>query len=170
MTHQQPTITTAGPRPRQFAAFAVAVQAIVVNQAEEMLLLNSPTRKQGWQLVSGALEAGETLLDGTLRELHEELGADIQVRPLGTVHTQTFHYDQNVPHMLAIYSLFTYQDGKIEPGDDMTGSQFRWWSLPELNDPTQKFHVTVMPWMLKRAIDLHHLWNDQPDSPLQPRL
>ncbi len=47
---------------------------IIINQTEQVMLLSSPTRKQGWQLVSGALEAGETLLAGTLREVYEELG------------------------------------------------------------------------------------------------
>ena len=72
--------------------------------------------------------------------------------------------------MLAIYTLFTYLGGAVVPGDDMTGSQYRWWTIPELTDPTQKFHATVMPWMLTRAIHLHRLWIDQPAPPLQPSL
>jgi len=96
MSSEQPTVTTAGPRQRRFNTSSVAVQAIIVNPDEQFLLLSSPTRQQGWQVVSGALEAGETLLAGTLREVYEELGQDIQVRPLGTVHAETFHYDEQV--------------------------------------------------------------------------
>jgi 8-oxo-dGTP pyrophosphatase MutT (NUDIX family) len=148
MSTQQPHIFTAGPRRRRFITSAVAIQAII-NQAEQILLLSSPTRKQGWQGVSGALEASETLLDGTLREVYEELGNDIQVRPLGTVHAESFHYDQNVPYMLSTYYLLAYLGGTIQPGDDMQGSAFRWRSADELDDDKLVFHASAKPWMLK---------------------
>ena len=80
MLNQQPVVTTTGSCQRRFATPAVAIQAIIINHAEEILLLSSPNRKQGWQVVSGALEASETLLDGTSREVYEELGDDIRVR------------------------------------------------------------------------------------------
>ncbi len=115
MSNQQPIVTTDGPHQRRFVTSAVAVQAIIINQSEEILLLSSPSRKQGWQLVSGALEAGETLLNGTLREVYEELGTNIQVRPLGTVHVETFHYDKRVQYMLGTYYLFAYQGGEVIP-------------------------------------------------------
>ncbi|HET9907111.1 MAG TPA: NUDIX hydrolase [Anaerolineales bacterium] len=107
----------------------MAIQAIIINQDQQVLLLSSPTRKQGWQVVSGALKAGETLLAGTLREVYEELGKNIQVRPLGTVHIETFHYDEQVRFMVSSYYLFAYQGGRIIPGDDMKGSKHRWWSM-----------------------------------------
>lgn len=170
MGSDQPFVTAAGPRRRRFVTSAVAVQAIIVNRAQEILLLSSPKRNQGWQLVSGALEANETLLDGTLREVHEELGGDIQVRPLGTVHVETFHYDEQVQYMLGTYYLFAYQAGQIEPGDDMIGSEVRWWPLAELNDNELIFHPSVKLWMLKRAVELYRLWIYQVDYPLQPDL
>ena len=148
---------------RNFACSAVAVQAVVVNSQEQTLLLSSPTRNgEGvWQVVSGALEAGETVLEGTLREVHEELGSRIRVRPLGTIHVQTFHYDENVQYMIAIYYLFAYEGGEVQPGDDMAGSQSRWWSLAELED--ERIRVVVPPgqnWILERGIELYHLWKD----------
>jgi ADP-ribose pyrophosphatase YjhB (NUDIX family) len=170
MSTNQPDIFTAGPRRRRFTTSAVAIQAIIINQAEQILLLSSPTRKQGWQVVSGALEASETLLDGTLREVYEELGNDIQVLPLGTVHAETFHYDQNVLYMLSTYYLLAYLGGTIQPGDDMQGSAFRWWSADELDDDKLVFHASAKPWMLRRAVELYRLWRHQPDMPLQPVL
>jgi 8-oxo-dGTP pyrophosphatase MutT (NUDIX family) len=170
MSGQQPTVVAAGPGQRRFAASAVALQAIVINSAEQVLLLSSPMRKQGWQLVSGALEAGETLLDGTLREVAEELGTDVRVRPLGTVHVETFHYDERVRYMIGVYTLFAYQSGDVQPGDDMAGSAFRWWALDELDDKQVVLHVTAKRWMLRRAIVLYRLWVNQPEWPLQPAL
>jgi len=149
---------------RRFACSAVAVQAVVVSPQETTLLLSSPVRNPGgvWQVVSGALEAGETVLEGTLREAREELGPKIRLRPLGTIHVQTFHYDENIQYMIAIYYLLAYEGGEVLPGDDMQGSQYRWLSLSELDDENVK--IVVPPgqtWILKRAIELYRLWKDQ---------
>ncbi|MCL4276000.1 MAG: NUDIX hydrolase [Anaerolineales bacterium] len=163
MSNLQPFITNK-KGTRRFACSAVALQAVVVNPEEKTLLLSSPTRNPNgaWQVVSGALEAGETVLEGTLREAREELG-NIRVRPLGTIHVQTFHYDENVQYMIAIYYLLAYEGGEVQPGDDMQGSQYRWWSLAELND--EKVNIVVPPgqkWILERAIELYRLWKGQP--------
>ena len=149
---------------RRFACSAVALQAVVVSPEEAILLLSSPRRHPdgAWQVVSGALEAGETVLQGTLREAREELGSDIHVRPLGTIHVQTFHYDENVQYMIAIYYLLAYEGGEVRPGDDMEGSLYRWWSVEELED--DQVNIVVPPgqkWILKRAIELYRLWKDQ---------
>jgi ADP-ribose pyrophosphatase YjhB (NUDIX family) len=149
---------------RRFACSAVALQAVVVSPQETILLLSSPIRNPegAWQVVSGALEAGETVLEGTLREAHEELGREIRLRPLGTIHVQTFHYDENVQYMIAIYSLLAYEGGEVNPGDDMRGSQYRWWSVAELEE--EKVNIVVPPgqkWILKRAIELYRLWEGQ---------
>jgi ADP-ribose pyrophosphatase YjhB (NUDIX family) len=170
MPSQTPYVTTAGPDGRRFATTAVAMQAILVNPGEEVLLLHNSTRSPGWQVVSGAIEAGETLLDGTLREVHEEVGAGIRVRPLGAVHVGTFRYDQNVRHMLATHYLFEYQGGEVQPGDDMLGSAYRWWSLAELDRERPVLHASTERWILRRAVELYRLWRDAPEQPLQPAL
>lgn len=169
MSDPQPFITST--KGRQFAASAVAIQAVVVSPDEKILLLSSPTRnaKGAWQVVSGGLEAGETVLNGALREAREELGSDICLRPLGTLHAQTFHYDANVQYMVAIYYLFAYEGGEVRPGDDMLDSVYRWWSLAELEDDRVK--VVVPPsqkWLLKRAVELYKLWHDQDDELQMP--
>ena len=170
MQNSQPFVTAAGPRHRKFTTSAIAVQAVVVNKNEQILLLAKSGDEQIWQIVSGGLEAGETLLDGTLREVGEELGEDIQVRPLGLVHAETFHFDENVPFMLGTYYLFAYQGGDVIPGDDMAGSDFRWWSVVELEEGTPKLHASSKLWMLKRAVELYRFWVEQPNVPLQPIL
>ena len=64
-THQPFLITAQGTR--RFACSAIAVQAIIVNAAEQVLLLSSPTknRPDEWQIISGGLEAAETVLAGS---------------------------------------------------------------------------------------------------------
>ena len=160
---RQPIMTTADSQ-RRFSCSAVAVQAILVNEQEEVLLLSHPVRNQGetWQVVSGALEAEETVLMGTLREVAEEVGPNVKVRPLGTVHAQTFHYDPNVQFMIGIYYLLAYEGGPIEPGDDMAGSRYRWWSLDDL--ATEEVRLKVPPnqiWLLRRAVEMYRLWQHE---------
>jgi len=103
------------------------VQAIILNAAEQVLLLSSPTKNHPdeWQIISGALEAAETILAGALREVREEAGSHIQVRPLGVVHAQSFHFDTHVPYMIGISYLLAYEGGEVRPGDDMRDARYR---------------------------------------------
>ncbi|MBY0508816.1 MAG: NUDIX hydrolase [Rhodospirillaceae bacterium] len=140
---------------RAFACFPVAVLAIIIAPDERVLLLNHPERPGEWEVVSGALEAGETIIDGLLREVGEELGAEIDVQPLATVHASTFRYDVNVTHMISLSFVLAYRGGDIHPGDDMSGSTFRWWTEAELMAPELKLAVPQNgKWMLLRALEL----------------
>ena len=69
--------------------------------------------------------------------------------------------------MISSNYLFAYQGGDIVPGDDMVGSEVRWWSLAELEDASVRFHASTRLWLLQRAVELYRLWHDQPDVPLQ---
>ena len=67
MPKPQPFMTNA-LGTRHFACSAVAVQAIILDADERVLLLSSPTRNRPdeWQIISGGLEAAETVLAGVL--------------------------------------------------------------------------------------------------------
>ena len=172
---KQPVVVSQHGRP--FATSAIALQAIIINDEAQFLLLSSPRRngRNEWQTVSGGLEAGETILAGILREVAEELGA-IVVRPLTVLHSQTFHYDDNVPFMVGVNYLLQYQSGEVVPGDDMTGSNFRWWGLDELETAVAEgqatLHKSTHLWQLRRAAQLHRLLvNDWVETAvLQPPL
>lgn len=167
MANRQLKIKTAEGK-RQFARFPAAVLGIIVNEKEEILLLAHPDMPGDWQVVNGALEAGETPLEGTLRETYEEVGSRIRVRPLGTVHVSAFHYDEQVQYMLSIAYLLAYEGGEVQPGDDMAGSQYRWCSLEQIN--SGEVELIVPPgetWLLARAVDLYRLWINE-DLGAQP--
>ncbi len=172
---KQPTILS--KRGRTFATSAIALQAIIINEQEQFLLLSSPRRngRNEWQTVSGGLEAGETVLDGILREVGEEVG-DIQVRPLTVLHSQSFHYDENVRFMVGINYLLRYEGGEVVPGDDMVGSKFRWWGLGELETAVTQgsatLHKTTHLWQMRRAVQLYRLLKDDwvETAVLQPPL
>lgn len=167
----QPTVTATNGRA--FACSPAAVLVFIINEREEFLLLRHPQRP-GWEIVNGALEAGETVLAGVLREVAEEAGPAVRVRPLGAVHIQTFHYDEQVRYMLSLSYLVAYQGGEIAPGDDMAGSEARWFTLAELLDEATPILVPPnMRWTFSRALQLYHLWQHvevdlQPPLPERP--
>jgi ADP-ribose pyrophosphatase YjhB (NUDIX family) len=167
MSALRPFVTDARGK-RRFACAPVAVQGILVNEVEQILLLCHPECQGAWEVVSGAWEAGETLLQGVLREVREEVGPGVRARPLGTVHAQSFHYDANVRYMIGLDYLLAYEGGQVEPGDDMLGSRYRWWALEELLEPKVKVFVP-QKWVLQRAVELYRLWVDC-ESELQPDL
>ena len=139
-----------------------------MNEREEILLLAHPDQPGGWQVVNGAMEAGETALEAALRETYEEAGSSIRIRPLGTVHVSAFHYDERVRFMLSVAHLLAYEGGEIQPGDDMEGSEYRWWSLDEM--ASEEVELLIPPdeiWLLARAVDLYRIWR-QDDTSNQP--
>lgn len=163
----QPHVMAADGK-RRFACSPVAVSAIIVNERGEVLLLSNPEHSHGWQVVNGAMDAGETALEAALRETYEEVGSRILVRPLGTVHVSTFHYDERARYMLNVSFLFAYEGGALLPGDDMEGSEIKWWSYDELESGDVK--LLIPPdgnWLLARAVELYHLWVKE-DATHQP--
>ena len=115
---------------RQFATFPAAVLAFVVNENEEFLLLRSP-RRIGWQVPSGALESGESPIQGLARELYQELGKEFMYHPLGPVDVSSFRMDDKTT-LLSISYLVQYLGGAITPGDDMSGAELDWESLEKI--------------------------------------
>ncbi len=163
----QPTITSASGR-RTFACFPVAVLGFVVNPEERILMLRHPQRA-GWEVINGALEAGETVEQGLRREIREEAGPAMQVRPLGGLHDYTFHYDDHVPVMLSVCYLLAYAGGDVIPGDDMQGSAVRWVSADEVARGAVPVLVPgEMAWLFQRAVAFYRLLQAAPPVVRQP--
>lgn len=158
-------------RERPFTTYPVAIQVILMDNQQRILLLSSPRRNRPneWQVISGGLEANETVLDGARRETGEEAGPDVRVRPLGVLHVQTFKYDRRIPYMLGVYYLMAYEGGEVVPGDDMVGSAYRWWSIDKLRESAILYHPSTMLWLLERATAVYPLWHNH-TNPLQPPL
>jgi ADP-ribose pyrophosphatase YjhB (NUDIX family) len=167
---QQPTVITS-TGDREFACSPVALVVFILNEDEKFLILSSPAKRQQedcWETVSGAWEAGETVLQGALRETREEIGPAALVRPLGTVHAYTFHYDENVRYMISLVYVVAYEGGDIRPGDDMAGSAYKWIGLAELeNEKFKLLAPSSRTWILRRAIELYRLWKDQDVDPVE---
>lgn len=54
---------------------------LIFNERNELLIVE-PSYKERWDIPGGVSEAGETLLDTVLREVHEELGIKVEARSL----------------------------------------------------------------------------------------
>jgi ADP-ribose pyrophosphatase YjhB (NUDIX family) len=155
---------------RRFACIPAAVLAFIVNADERVFMLAHPNSGWRWEIINGALEHGETLLEGCLREICEEAGNQLQVRPLSLLHAYSFPYAENVPHMLSLCYLFAYEGGEVIPGDDMVSSQVRWVSPDEIaRGEVEVIVPRDMPWLFERAVELYRLLKDRPPVLHQPQ-
>jgi ADP-ribose pyrophosphatase YjhB (NUDIX family) len=156
---------------RSFATFPAAVVVPIVNRREALLLLESQRRPGMWEPVNGAVGDEETLLDAALREVREEAGPDLQVRPLGVVHASSFAYDARARRMISVVYLMVHKSGAAVPGDDMRGSRVRWPTLDEIDsDGLRLLPPLDQAWLRQRTVDLFRLWEHQHAFPLQAPL
>ena len=152
-----------GLNGRRFAGFAAAVLVFLIDPStRRFLLLSSPAKRgrDGWEIVNGGLEAGETVLEGVRREVAEEAGPDVRIRVLGAVHSWTYRYDDSVTHMLSLAFVAAYDGGAVVPGDDMAGCEVKWATLEEVRSLPSLIPEDV--WLFERALSLFDLWVDGP--------
>ncbi len=69
--------STADPYSYHPPKHIVSAAAVILNDAEEMLLIKGPRR--GWEMPGGQVEEGESLSEAAIRETKEESGADIEI-------------------------------------------------------------------------------------------
>ena len=156
-----------GANGRRFAGFAAAVLVFIVDPStRRFLLLSSPAKRgrPGWEIVNGGLETGETPLDGVRREVAEEAGPDVRLQVLGSVHSWTWRYDDEVTHMLSLAFVASFVGGEVVPGDDMAGSEVRWASIDEIRSMASAGEALIPEdvWIFERALACFDLWVDGP--------
>jgi ADP-ribose pyrophosphatase YjhB (NUDIX family) len=154
---------------REFAGHAAGLVALIINKEERFLMLSQPKRAGGWEPVNGAYDAGETVLEGMFREIAEEAGKAVKVRPISAVHISNFRYDDTVSRMLSLIFVFEYLSGEVAPDDDMAGSEVMWMSLKDIQ--SGKYNIIVLAqqlWVYERALQFYRLLKDAPDVNLQP--
>lgn len=160
------TIVASSGRP--FATFPAAVVVAIVNRREELLLLESLRRPGLWEPINGAVEAGEALLEAALREVREEAGPDLRIRPLGVVHASTFSYDERVRRMISVVYLMAHEGGAAVPGDDMRGSRARWATLEVIESQGLRLLPPLdQAWLRRRTVELFRRWEPEPAVLLQ---
>lgn len=146
---------------RQFDTHAAALIALIIDSQERFLMLSSPKRSGRWECVNGAYDAEESVMDGFLREIREEAGDNVRVRPITAIHTYNFHYDDTIPLMISIVFLFEYLGGDIIPGDDMAGSDVKWMTLDDIYNSDYEIIVPAGAlWVYQRGVQFYQLLKD----------
>lgn len=155
----KPTIRSANGK-RIFSCFPGAVMVFHINHNEEFLMLTAGN--DVWEVVSGALEDTESILDGAVRESLEELGPEIRIAPLGVVHALSFDYDETIRNMISVLYVMRFDGGQVVPGDDMLGAEYQWWSLDQIRENIDNISKPEKQlWLFQRALELFRLYRDE---------
>jgi 8-oxo-dGTP diphosphatase len=83
--------------------FRLSVHGVITNPEGQVLLLKATYANESWGLPGGALDPGETIHEGLLRECAEELGCEVEIRYLSgvyshsTVQSHAFIFRCNLP-------------------------------------------------------------------------
>ena len=160
MSHTNHPVWKSEDGSREFAAFPVAVVGFIINDAREFLLFRLP-EDDAWQVVCGGLEAGETPLQGVVRECREEAGA-LDLKPLGVFHSYSYQYDSAIQRLLCLAFLLKYEGGEPQPGDDMHGAKFNWFTLEQILSRQIQVKVPVKyNELFIRAVSVFESWESQ---------
>jgi 8-oxo-dGTP diphosphatase len=126
----------------------VAVGVLIERDAEgregRFLLTSRPEGKVyagHWEFPGGKLEAGESVEEALRRELHEELGIDIDVSSVRRWHVEMFDY----PHALVrlhFCKVYAWR-GEFEMRE---AQQMAWQTLPVQVRPVLPGTVPVLQW------------------------
>ena len=176
ITQNLSRLVAASPQPRGLKRAAVCLiladdgeggAAVVLTRRAEHLSAHSGQ----YALPGGRVDAGESAAQAALREVREEAGPDLRVRPLAVVHASTFAYDARVTHMISVTFLMGHEAGEAVPGDDMRGSRVRWATIHEIeSDQLRLVPPLDQPWLRQRTIDLYRISQPAPDVSLQKPL
>ena len=110
------------------------------------------------------MEEGESPAAALVREVSEEAGPHVMIRPVGLVHSYLYRFDSAIPAMLSIDYVATYLGGDVVPGSDMAMSDIRWAGIDEIERGEVGLVTPTQPWLFRRALAVHTLLkNEQVD-------
>ena len=150
---------------REFICSPTAVLGVIFRSDEQVLLFSKGPGR--WRVISGAVEREENIRDAAVREVAEEAGPDVKVRPLGAIHAFRYAHNPSVIPLVCIPYLLEYQSGEVVPGDDMAGAELGWYSV----DQIEQMHISVpdgQRWLFRRALHLYRALRDADDVDLEP--
>jgi 8-oxo-dGTP diphosphatase len=153
---------------REFPAVPlIGVGAVVVDGQGQVLLVKrgSEPRKGHWSIPGGLLEVGETLIDGTRREVAEETGMDVTPEAIIEVVERVFREEERVRHHYVIVDYWASltsghsEQKAAQPGSD---ADDLCWAAPEAwqtSNPYQLEPITVSViqkgWQMAREAGIH---------------
>lgn len=121
---------------KQFPTHIVAVDGIVENEKNEILLVKNRD-KEVWTVPGGQVEIGENLIDALIREIKEESGIDAVVDKLVCISSNTGTYEGNngygiVPTKVMFGFTCTFIGGELTGSEET--SESRWISRDRVLD------------------------------------
>lgn len=144
-----------------------AVRVVVRDVEGRVLLLRTrdvaePEQGEWWELPGGGLDDGETYLAAALRELREETGIVAGAGQVGRPswrRTATFRYRQarRLQHEVVVVVALDAPGAAIDDSgrldyekEDYT--DFRWWSVAEIEAHDGRFYPGRLPLLLARFL------------------
>lgn len=131
----------------------------LVDSVGRVLLLRDPDPEWGgyWYLPGGRIEEGETPEDAARREVLEEIGVEVEVRPVVRRHRARFVYrgrrlDQEEWHFIARVPDRAQLITREADNERTAIEAHRWWSVPDLRSATERIYpdglaATVEQWL-----------------------
>lgn len=128
--------------------YIITVHCFIINLSNQILLTQRSLKKNRggkWEETHGALRAGEKSIDGIKRELHEEIGIDVQTNELKLIkilkRKNKFRDIYIIRKDIPLYSI-KYNDGEVMDCKYVTLNEFK--AMIENNECTfQKFEETI---------------------------
>lgn len=147
----KPLSSPSSPSPERPIAATIAV---VVRDQQVLLVRRANPPDQGmWGYPGGKIDAGETLAQAALRELHEETG--ISAEAIGVL-TALDAFDRDADgqvkrHFILIAMLCRWKGGEPVAGDDAL--EARWFPVAGLEESGLELSQDVA-WVARKAADV----------------
>ena len=130
--------------------FNYRVAVIIRDDKNRILLLHS--RHGYWFLPGGRCEAGEFSRDAVIRELKEEMGADIEIERPVFLNENIFSVQETKIHEIGIYYTGGFKDSSLYETEEIKGIEegkgyiFKWFSPSDLDE------IEIRPEIVKEKL------------------
>ena len=112
--------------------FTVSVGAIVINHANEILLLDHVLRPaSGWGIPGGFIDENESPVEAIKRELREEIGLEIENIEIFRIRTSSRHVE-------ILFSARSAEKGKVQSFEIKELGWFDYENMPQSLSPIHK--------------------------------
>jgi 8-oxo-dGTP diphosphatase len=141
----------------------VGVGAVIVEEGRVVLVRRRYEPLKGrWSLPGGALEIGETLEAGVVREMREETGLDVEVGPVIEVFDRIMLDDERRVryHFVLVDYLCRPLGGELCAGSDVDSAVFA--DAAELDAYALTDKATAV---IQRALEMSRETNPEPRTP-----
>jgi 8-oxo-dGTP pyrophosphatase MutT (NUDIX family) len=139
-------------------AIRPAARALIIDAANRVLLFRGvlPGREPWWFAPGGGLDEGETYEAALVREVMEETGLVVDAAEVGpAVWSRDYLFDWQGAverHLERFFVIrvhtFDVDTTGVEPGEAPVVREFRWWSIDDIRDSSERFSPSSMARLL----------------------